>query len=153
MDILKQDILQSQKLRIPDDGFQVHFEADNQSYTIQSDRGALEQVLINITDNALKYAREGKDLTVELERQGDEICIHIKDRGPGVPKQHQNRIFEKFHRVDDSLTAEQGGSGLGLSIADRLIRGLGGRLAYQDREGGGAIFTLHLPVPEEEITT
>ncbi len=74
------------------------------------------------------------------------------DRGGGVPKVHQKRIFEKFHRVDDSLTADQGGSGLGLSIADRLIRGLGGRLDYRDRAGGGATFTLHIPIHTGEHT-
>ena len=140
-------------MRLPDDSFDVRFEAKDAPVSILSDRDALEQVLINITDNALKYAREGRDLTVELENTADEIRIHIMDRGPGVPRQHQDRIFEKFHRVDDSLTAEQGGSGLGLSIADRLIRGLGGRLAYRDREGGGAVFTLHLPAQAEESTT
>jgi signal transduction histidine kinase len=62
------------------------------------------------------------------------------DRGPGVPPAHCSRIFEKFHRVDDSLTAKQPGSGLGLSIARGLMRGLGGDLLYEPREGGGSCF-------------
>jgi signal transduction histidine kinase len=67
------------------------------------------------------------------------------DRGPGVPAEHREKIFEKFHRVDDTLTAEQGGAGLGLSIARQLARGLGGELRYEPREGGGAKFRLELP--------
>jgi signal transduction histidine kinase len=72
-----------------------------------------------------------------------EICV--SDRGPGVPAEHRDRIFEKFHRVDESLTAEKTGTGLGLSIARQLARGLGGDLRYQSREGGGATFILSLP--------
>ncbi|MFT5126097.1 MAG: signal transduction histidine kinase [Kiritimatiellia bacterium] len=143
-----QDILQGQHLRIKED-FAIHFNAAPEPIPIHSDRDALEQILINITDNALKYARAGGEMSIDVERGPDEVVIHIKDRGNGVPTMHQKRIFDKFHRVDDSLTAEQGGSGLGLSIADRLIRGLGGRLEYKDRDGGGAIFTLHLPIDKE----
>jgi len=69
----------------------------------------------------------------------------VSDRGSGVPLTHRGRIFEKFHRVDDTLTQEKGGTGLGLSIARRLARGLGGELHYADREGGGAEFILDLP--------
>jgi len=69
----------------------------------------------------------------------------VLDRGPGVPAEHRERIFDKFHRVDDSLTAEKGGAGLGLSIARQLARGLGGNLHHAPRPGGGATFILELP--------
>jgi signal transduction histidine kinase len=142
---LIEEILHSQRLRSGED-FVIHFDPGPDTVSIYSDRDALGQVLINITDNALKYARGGGEMSVEMERSENEILVHVMDRGSGVPKVHQKRIFEKFHRVDDSLTADQGGSGLGLSIADRLIRGLGGRLDYRDRAGGGATFTLHIPI-------
>jgi signal transduction histidine kinase len=148
---LIEEILHSQRLRIGED-FVIHFDPDPDPVSIHSDRDALGQVLINITDNALKYARGGGEMSVEMEPSGNEILVHVMDRGGGVPKVHQKRIFEKFHRVDDSLTADQGGSGLGLSIADRLIRGLGGRLDYRDRAGGGATFTLHIPFHTGEHT-
>jgi signal transduction histidine kinase len=69
----------------------------------------------------------------------------VLDRGPGVPAGHRERIFEKFHRVDDTLTAEKSGAGLGLSIARQLARGLGGELRYEPRPGGGAVFVVELP--------
>jgi two-component system, OmpR family, phosphate regulon sensor histidine kinase PhoR len=71
--------------------------------------------------------------------------VRVADRGPGVPAGQSERIFEKFHRIDEALTAEKGGAGLGLSIARQLARGLGGDLRYAGREGGGAEFILELP--------
>jgi signal transduction histidine kinase len=71
--------------------------------------------------------------------------LRVGDRGPGVPTAERERIFEKFHRVDDTLTAEKSGTGLGLSIARQLARGLGGELMCEARAGGGAEFVLTLP--------
>jgi signal transduction histidine kinase len=76
------------------------------------------------------------------------VTITVSDRGPGIPPAHRARIFEKFHRVDDTLTAAQGGAGLGLGIARQLARALGGDLSYSPREGGGSEFTLTLRAHE-----
>jgi signal transduction histidine kinase len=67
------------------------------------------------------------------------------DRGPGVASAHRSKIFEKFHRVDDSLTTAKTGSGLGLSIARRLLRDLGGDLRFESRPGGGSCFVVLMP--------
>ncbi|HEY8932516.1 MAG TPA: ATP-binding protein, partial [Rariglobus sp.] len=92
------------------------------------------------------YAVDGGEVTVSLaDRAGGGVRIRVGDRGPGVPAAHRGRIFQKFHRVDETLTREKGGTGLGLSIARRLACGLGGELHYADREGGGAEFILNLP--------
>ena len=101
---------------------------------------------MNLLDNACKYAGAGGEVTVQLmPRAGGGVELRVLDRGPGVPAEHRERIFEKFHRVDDTLTAEKRGAGLGLSIARQLARGLGGELRYEPRAGGGAIFILELP--------
>jgi two-component system, OmpR family, phosphate regulon sensor histidine kinase PhoR len=85
-------------------------------------------------------------VTVALApRAGGGTELRVLDRGPGVPPEHRERIFEKFHRVDDTLIAEKHGAGLGLSIARQLARGLGGELRYEARAGGGAGFVLELP--------
>ena len=92
------------------------------------------------------YAGAGGEVTVQLApRAGGSAELRVLDRGPGVPAEHRERIFEKFHRVDDTLTAEKHGAGLSLSIARQLARGLGGELRYEPRAGGGAIFILELP--------
>jgi signal transduction histidine kinase len=113
---------------------------------LTTDRDAVEQIVINLIDNACKYAAAGGELTVAATagaRGGVEV--RVSDRGPGVPFDQRERIFEKFHRVDDALTAEKTGAGLGLSIARQLARGLGGELSFAPRAGGGAEFILILP--------
>lgn len=93
---------------------------------------------MNLVTNAVKYS-EGE---IEVEVEGNEI--RYLDRGPGVPPGSEERIFERFYRIDDSLTRRENGSGLGLSIAHALARGMGGDLTYLPRPGGGSVFTLTL---------
>ena len=114
--------------------------------SITTDRDALEQIVINLLDNACKYAAGGGEVTVALgPRPAGGVALAVLDRGPGVPAGHRARIFDKFHRVDDMLTAEKSGAGLGLSIARQLARGLGGELRHEPRPGGGASFVVELP--------
>lgn len=110
-----------------------------------TDSDAIEQALLNLVDNAVKYAAEGKALAVNMTRSERNIEIHIDDRGPGIPASHASQIFEMFHRVDNSLTSRKQGAGLGLSIARQLLRDLGGDLTYSPVDGGGSRFTLRLP--------
>lgn len=113
---------------------------------ITTDRDALEQIVLNLLDNAAKYAASGGEVTVGVApRAAGGACVSVADRGPGVPAAHRELIFEKFHRVDDALTAEKTGAGLGLGIARQLARGLGGELRFAPRAGGGAEFVLDLP--------
>ncbi len=113
---------------------------------LSTDRDACQQIVLNLMDNAVKYAAAGGEMAVSLTpAAGGGATVEVADRGPGVPAAQRERIFEKFHRVDDSLTAEKPGAGLGLSIARQLARGLGGDLRCNAREGGGAVFTFTLP--------
>lgn len=111
---------------------------------VLTDRDAVEQIVLNLIDNACKYAAQGGEVLLGLEKTATGASVTVADRGPGVPAEQRERIFEKFHRVDDRLTAAQGGAGLGLSIARQLARGLGGDLVCRAREGGGAEFILTL---------
>lgn len=112
---------------------------------LYSDRDALEQIILNLFDNGIKYAASGKKLQLDLERHGNEIWLCLQDWGPGVPHDQKEKIFDKFHRVDNSLTTRQQGSGLGLSIARQLAEGLGGSLNYCSIAGSGCCIELHLP--------
>lgn len=121
---------------------------------VTTDRDAVEQVVLNLFDNACKYAADGGEVTLTLAlatgpRAGWQVSVG--DRGPGVAAGQREWIFEKFHRVDDRLTAAKGGAGLGLSIARQLARGLGGELECREREGGGAAFVLFLPHPDKDF--
>ncbi len=112
---------------------------------VASDRDAVEQIVLNLLDNAAKYAAEGGEATLSLACGETGVRLVVADRGPGVPADQRGRVFEKFHRVDERLTAEKPGAGLGLSIARQLARGLGGDLVCRARDGGGAEFVLTLP--------
>lgn len=132
--------------RVVEAGLVLNRELPVEPLIVRTDRDALGQILINLLDNACKYALGGGEITVSLASRSEGGAeVRVADRGPGVPEEHSGRIFEKFHRVDDTLTTEKGGAGLGLSIARQLARGLGGDLRYAQRSGGGAEFVLTLP--------
>ena len=111
-----------------------------------ADRDAVRQIVLNLLDNAAKYAAAGGPPELAVRDAGNgAVALAVADRGPGVPPRAAKRIFDRFYRADDATTAETRGSGLGLSIARRLARGMGGDLTYRPREGGGSVFELLLP--------
>lgn len=139
-------LLETHAPRIGEAGLTLKHMLPGEPVYVVTDRDAVAQIVLNLVDNACKYAAAGGEITVSLisgASGGTEV--RVADRGPGVPTDQHDRIFEKFHRVNDALTAEKTGAGLGLSIARQLARGLGGDLSYQPRADGGAEFILKLP--------
>ncbi len=131
--------------RINGAGLELRRHFPDNPVPFHTDPDALGQIILNLIDNACKYAASGKQLDLDLNAEKDgSVRVTVADRGPGIPPSHRKHIFEKFHRVDDTLTAEQSGVGLGLSIARQLARALGGDLRYQSRDGGGSEFILTL---------
>jgi signal transduction histidine kinase len=112
---------------------------------VRCDPDSLDQMALNLIDNAVKYAAAGGLIELHADAVPGGWALVVADRGPGVPAAHRERIFERFHRVDESLTAKVQGAGLGLTIARRLARDQGGDLVCHEREGGGAAFVLTLP--------
>jgi signal transduction histidine kinase len=100
------------------------------------------QILMNLLTNAIRYSPEGGRVRIEAERRGDFACLIVADQGPGIGEADQDRIFDKFERLDP---AEAGGTGLGLYIARRLARAMGGDLRVDSAPGEGSRFTLRLP--------
>jgi signal transduction histidine kinase len=139
------EFIAAHRLRVQTAGLDIRERIPSELPLVKTDRDALEQALLNLVDNAVKYAAGGREITLTLVDAAPWCELQVADRGPGIPGPHQKRIFDKFHRIDDSLTAGQPGSGLGLSIARRLLRGQGGDLVYRSREGGGSCFVILLP--------
>lgn len=108
-----------------------------------ANREALRHILDNLRDNAAKYA-PGAPAETHVRVAGARVAIDVADRGPGVPESLRETIFERYRRGDDSATTTTGGCGLGLAIARRLARAMGGDLTYAPRDGGGSVFTLWL---------
>ncbi len=109
-----------------------------------ADQDRLTQVLINLVDNAIKYSNGAIDIAIE--QTGDRAIIHVQDRGIGIALEHQNRIFERFYRTQDSSTRSRDGTGLGLAISKSLIEGMNGRITLRSKPGEGSIFTIALPI-------
>lgn len=112
---------------------------------IRMDRDAFEQALLNLIDNAIKYAAAGAHLSVSLSGG----VLRVRDRGPGIPASLRRKVFEQFFRADDSLTAGQPGSGLGLTIARRLMRDQGGDVVLEPTDRG-CCFAIRLPAAPTE---
>lgn len=112
-----------------------------------ADPDALRRILSNLLDNAAKYA-PGAPPEVSVRAAGNAVELVVADRGPGVPPGLEEKIFERFFRADDSLARRANGSGIGLSLARGLARGMGGDLTCRPRPGGGAEFVLVLPSAE-----
>jgi len=132
-------------------GFRFETVLPNQSISVQADRDAMSQVIVNLLSNAEKYSNSSKEIRLELERQPARIELRVLDRGPGVPRGCEEKIFEKFYRANASLTNNVPGSGLGLTLARQIAQAHGGDVTYSVREGGGSCFTLHLPLTAQPI--
>jgi two-component system phosphate regulon sensor histidine kinase PhoR len=112
---------------------------------VLADRRALERVLTNLIDNAVKYAGEGKTVTISAERRSDRIALLVQDNGPGIESRHLQRLFERFYRVDAGRSRDLGGTGLGLSIVKHLVDSMGGTVRVESTVGAGTTFTVLLP--------
>ena len=108
-----------------------------------ADADALREIVVNLLDNAAKYAPGGK-VEVKVESVDGKVRVSVSDEGPGLTPDELHHVFDRFWRGDNSLTRETGGSGLGLAIARGLARGMGGDLTASNRKDGGAVFTLEL---------
>jgi PAS domain S-box-containing protein len=117
---------------------------------VAADRDKVRQVLVNLIENAIKYSPDGGRIEVGLEEgqsSGDETLIFfVKDEGIGIPTDEQERIFEKFYRLDPQMTRGVGGTGLGLYICSELVHRMGGNIWVDSTEGKGSTFLLELPV-------
>jgi signal transduction histidine kinase len=130
-------------------GFKLELDLPPAPVEVNGDRDALAQVFVNLLSNAEKYSSERKEIRVELRRREEPLPhfeARVLDRGFGVPKGCETRIFEQFFRAHDSLGSGIQGSGLGLTLARQIARAHGGEVVFEPREGGGSCFALRLPI-------
>jgi len=113
--------------------------------------GMLEQALVNLVDNAIKYSPENGVVTIEGKRVGrDHVEVAVIDSGPGIPSEHLTRLFERFYRVDKARSRAVGGTGLGLAIVRHIVQRHGGTVRAESRLGKGSRFVVTLPIEAEE---
>jgi signal transduction histidine kinase len=102
-------------------------------------------VLVNLLDNALRYAPGGGEGTVRAQAGKDGLEITVRDTGVGIPEEELPYIFERFYRVDRARARETGGTGLGLAIVRQAVRRMGGRVTVESKTGAGTVFKILLP--------
>ena len=139
-------VWESQELHLREAGFATRWEAAPGPYPVLGDDDALAQVLVNLLSNAEKYSNGNKEVELHTWLDGDWVNISVLDRGMGVPNGDEKKIFEAFYRAHDSLASGIQGSGLGLTLAQRIVREHGGEIKLEHREGGGSRFTLRMPL-------
>ena len=116
---------------------------------ITGDRSRLEQVMMNVISNAIKYTPDGGTIEVDAGITGKNVWMEVSDNGIGIPKQDRERIFERFYRVDKARSRESGGTGLGLSIAREIVLRHNGSIALTDHDGPGTTVRILLPIRQE----
>ena len=136
---------EGQELHLRENGFSARWQAAPPPYRVNGDEDALAQVIVNLLSNAEKYSGGKKEVELHSYLDNGSVFVSVLDRGSGVQAGEEAKIFEAFYRAHDSLASGIQGSGLGLTLAQRIAAEHGGEITYQARPGGGSNFTLRLP--------
>jgi heavy metal sensor kinase len=121
------------------------------SAVIDGDRVFLRQALVNLLHNAVKHSPMGGSISVSVWKKADFIDLQVADSGPGIPLEHQAKVFDRFYRVDSSRSRDAGGAGLGLAIAKWVVEAHGGRIHLRNVPESGCIFCIRLPAGNSRL--
>jgi len=144
---LVMDALGTFEVRASQAGFEIEFDLlDAGLPSVSADAGALEQVISNLLDNALKYSGDSKRISVQVGREDGDAVVSVTDYGVGIPRDELSRVFERFHRVSTGLVHNVKGSGLGLSLVKHIVEAHGGRVTVASEVGRGSTFTIYIPL-------
>jgi signal transduction histidine kinase len=128
----------------------VRYTSPKEKFIIMADTEKLALAIENIIDNAIKYSPPNATVDVAILRGTNNVAVHIKDQGMGIPKSEQEGVFGKFFRGQNAEKSQIAGSGLGLYLARKIIDGHGGSMSFESEEGKGTTFFIQLPLVEEE---
>jgi signal transduction histidine kinase len=146
---LAAQVVEAARVHAPN-GIAITVAPGNDIPAVAADPDMLRQVLTNLVENAVKFSPGGGGISVSLQRHEGRVLFAVRDEGLGIPPREQERIFEKFFRLDPNLTRGVGGTGLGLYISRELVRRMGGRIWVASSEGEGSTFFFELPAVEQE---
>lgn len=144
-------VYEAMSLDVKKRGLSLDMELPGDSVLVMGDRARLEQVIINITTNAVRYTPEGGRVTMAVRSEGGESVITVSDTGIGIPAEDIPHIFDRFYRVDKARSRAMGGTGLGLSIAFEIVKRHQGRIEIQSQVGVGTVMTVRLPALQEDV--
>lgn len=141
---IAREVEETLRSRAAESQMEIALDVDERAVA-RADAGRLEQVLVNLCDNAIKYGKPGGTVTISGRQAGDKIVIFVRDDGEGIAADHLPRLFERFYRVDVGRSREKGGAGLGLSIVKHLVESMEGNVRIESVVGRGTTITVELP--------
>ncbi len=141
-----EEVLEAYRFQIEQQGFTLEVDLAEDLPEAEVDAEAISQALINLVNNAIKYSPQEKFIRLRVRAEGERILISVTDRGIGVAKADQKKIFEKFFRAENSLVHETKGSGLGLALVHHIMEAHGGGVEVESAPGKGSTFTLVIPL-------
>ncbi|MGH9847161.1 MAG: sensor histidine kinase, partial [Blastocatellia bacterium] len=144
------ETVQAFSLQLKRNGFAIEYDAPPgdpmPAVPVVMDADAISLALTNLLDNAIKYSRETRRIGLRLERENGFATVAVADRGIGIAREEQEKIFDKFYRVSTGLVHDVKGSGLGLSLVRHIVEAHRGKVTVESEPGRGSTFTIHLPV-------
>ena len=145
LNLLVRDVVDRMRLTAEKKNQTMTYTALHKSLVLDTDKDKLEQVIVNIVSNAVKYTGTDGKIEVFTGRVYNELYIKVADNGIGIPKKNQSRIFERFYRVDKARSRDTGGTGLGLAIAKQIMDNLGGNITINSEYGKGTEVIITVP--------
>lgn len=130
----------------------VSLQFEGEACFVTANRDMMEELLYNLTDNAIRYNNRGGRVSVTVRDAENEVCLSVKDTGIGISKEHQERIFERFYRVDKSRSKSTGGTGLGLAIVKHIVSKHNARMELESEPGQGTDIRVYFKKPGTEET-
>jgi two-component system sensor histidine kinase KdpD len=147
-----EEVLLAARDALSDRGAEVHLSVDPPVPAVRADAAQLEQVFANLLENAVRYS-DGLPVSVDVRRIGSQVIARVADRGPGIARAEQERIFEPFYRGSPPGRGRWTGSGLGLAIAKGFVEANGGSISVDSTPGHGTSFIVAFPVEHQAMVT
>ena len=144
------DICEMLEIHAAEKKVTLNYRLNDEPVFIIGNPDRVEQMLINLTENAIKYNKEGGSVTVQVFANAREANVTISDTGIGIAEEHLPRLFERFYRVDKGRSRQMGGTGLGLAIVKHIVRSMNGEIEVHSKLGEGTEFLITLPLAPKE---
>jgi signal transduction histidine kinase len=146
-----EEIAQDMWLMIEEKNLKIKINIPDDFPPITTDGQKLDLILMNLIHNAIKFTAAEGEVTFEARIEGEQVVMSVRDTGIGIPEDKLHRIFDRFYQVEQSLTREYGGIGLGLAITKGMVEVCGGHIRVDSKEGEGTTFTFTLPVDNTKV--
>jgi two-component system, OmpR family, phosphate regulon sensor histidine kinase PhoR len=145
VDDVIRNAVQMVEARTEEKKIRIQFQCED-SLSVEMDAPLIEQAVVNLLDNAIKYSELGSTIEVHAAKRNREVFISIRDHGIGIANEHIPRLFERFYRIDKARSRKLGGTGLGLAIVKHIIQAHNGKITVESSPGKGSTFTLNFPI-------